>query len=90
MRDQTCLTAYIVSLVRDFHVAEDVYQEVCVKAIAAADQMIKKSPDDSRVMRSAGDIYLRAGKVETATKLFNKYIKKVPDEMPYLRRHSNR
>lgn len=31
------LTAFFASVTRDFHLAEDVFQEVCVKAVARAD-----------------------------------------------------
>lgn len=31
------LTAFIASVTRDFHLAEDVFQEVCVKAVARAE-----------------------------------------------------
>ncbi len=31
------LTAFFASITRDFHLAEDVFQEVCVKAVARAD-----------------------------------------------------
>ena len=31
------LTAFFASVTRDFHLAEDVYQEVCVKAVARAE-----------------------------------------------------
>lgn len=53
-------------------------------AIEAADAMMAGWPDDSRLMRSAGDVYLRAGKVDQATKLFNRYVKKEPQELPSL------
>ena len=53
-------------------------------AIAAADTMVRKWPDDSRVIRTAGDIHLRAGKVDSATRLFNRFVKKRPEELPYL------
>jgi RNA polymerase sigma-70 factor (ECF subfamily) len=36
------LTAFIASVTRDFHLAEDVFQEVCVKAVARAETF--KSP----------------------------------------------
>ena len=31
------LTAFFASVTRDFHLAEDLFQEVCVKAVARAD-----------------------------------------------------
>ena len=31
------LTAFFASVTRDFHLAEDVFQEVCVKAVARAE-----------------------------------------------------
>lgn len=32
--ERLALTAYIASVTRDFHLAEDIFQEVCVKAVA--------------------------------------------------------
>ena len=32
------LTAFIASITRDFHLAEDIFQEVCVKAVSRGDQ----------------------------------------------------
>lgn len=32
------LTAYIASVTRDFHLAEDIFQEVCVKAVGRAEE----------------------------------------------------
>ena len=37
------LTAFIAGVTRDFHLAEDVFQEICVKAIARADEF--ESPE---------------------------------------------
>lgn len=53
-------------------------------AIAAADSMMRKWPDDAGVIRTAGDVYLRAGKVDSATRLFNRYVKEQPNQLPYL------
>ncbi len=53
-------------------------------AIAAADAMIRQNPDQPRTLRIAGDIYLRTGKVKMSTRLFNRFVKAEPDEMPYL------
>ncbi|MEM7236141.1 MAG: sigma-70 family RNA polymerase sigma factor [Planctomycetota bacterium] len=36
LTDQPSLTAYVATIVRDFHAAEDIFQEVCVKAVAAS------------------------------------------------------
>jgi lipoprotein NlpI len=53
-------------------------------AIAAADAMIAKWPDGGVVARVAGDLYLRAGRVEPATQQFNRYVKEQPRQLPYL------
>ena len=53
-------------------------------ALAGADRMVKANPDDPRTQRTAGDIYLRCGKCNIATRLFNQFIKAQPEEMPYL------
>ncbi|MFM7606515.1 MAG: sigma-70 family RNA polymerase sigma factor [Prosthecobacter sp.] len=37
------LTAFFASVTRDFHLAEDVFQEVCVKAVARAESFDTKS-----------------------------------------------
>jgi len=34
--ERLALTAYIASVTRDFHLAEDIFQEVCVKAVGRA------------------------------------------------------
>ena len=33
LRERLALTAYIATVTRDFHLAEDIYQDVCVKAV---------------------------------------------------------
>src|SRR6188474_3007996 len=33
LRERLALTAFIASITRDFHLAEDIFQEVCVKAV---------------------------------------------------------
>lgn len=33
LRERLALTAYIAAVTRDFHLAEDIFQEVCVKAV---------------------------------------------------------
>ena len=33
LRERLALTAYIATVTRDFHLAEDIFQEVCVKAV---------------------------------------------------------
>ena len=53
-------------------------------AIAAADSMMQKWSADAAMIRTAGDVYLRAGKVESATRLFNRYVKDQPEQLPYL------
>lgn len=53
-------------------------------AIAAADAMVRQAPKDPRTARTAGDIYLRAGKVEFATKLFNRFVQAEPEQLPEL------
>jgi len=53
-------------------------------AISAADTMIQKWPDVPAVMRTAGDVYLRAGNVDSATRLFNRYVEERPEQLPYL------
>jgi RNA polymerase sigma-70 factor (ECF subfamily) len=37
LQERTGLIAFAVTIVRDFHVAEDLFQEVCIRAIASAD-----------------------------------------------------
>lgn len=54
------------------------------EAIKAADAMVAAAGKDPRVMRAAGDLYLRAGKVSESTKWFNRFVKEVPAELPYL------
>jgi RNA polymerase sigma-70 factor (ECF subfamily) len=39
LKERAKLTAYIWSIVRDVHVTDDVYQDLCVKAIAKRDQI---------------------------------------------------
>lgn len=39
IRERAKLTAYIWSIVRDVHITDDVYQTVCVRAIAKQDQV---------------------------------------------------
>lgn len=38
LADRLPLTAYIASVTRDFHLAEDIFQEVCAKAVGRAAQ----------------------------------------------------
>jgi RNA polymerase sigma-70 factor (ECF subfamily) len=38
LAEQLPLTAYLASVTRDFHLAEDLFQEVCVKAVGRAGQ----------------------------------------------------
>src|SRR6186713_1412371 len=33
LRERLALTAYVSTVTRDFHLAEDIFQEVCVKAV---------------------------------------------------------
>ncbi len=33
LRERLALTAYVATVTRDFHLAEDIFQEVCVKAV---------------------------------------------------------
>src|SRR5436190_15075855 len=37
LRERLALTAYIATVTRDFHLAEDIYQDVCVKAVGKGD-----------------------------------------------------
>lgn len=37
LRERLALTAFIASVTRDFHLAEDIYQDVCVKAVGKKD-----------------------------------------------------
>jgi RNA polymerase sigma-70 factor (ECF subfamily) len=37
LRERLALTAFIASVTRDFHLAEDIFQDVCVKAIGKKD-----------------------------------------------------
>ncbi len=53
-------------------------------AIASADAMLRQNPDDPITARVAGDVYLRAGQVESATKQFNRFVRARPAEMPEL------
>lgn len=47
-------------------------------AVAAADQMIKAYPDDSRAIMLSADLYLRAGKPLWATRMFDRYLEDEP------------
>ncbi len=50
-------------------------------AILAADAMIRQHPADARALRLAADIYLRTGKVDSAARLFDRYLELEPEEM---------
>ncbi|QNN23973.1 sigma-70 family RNA polymerase sigma factor [Planctomycetales bacterium ZRK34] len=43
LKERAKLTAYIWSIVRDVHVTDDVYQDLCVKAIAKREQIRDRS-----------------------------------------------
>ncbi|EMI17139.1 hypothetical protein RMSM_05930 [Rhodopirellula maiorica SM1] len=53
-------------------------------AIESADAIVRQHSSDARAIRLAADIYLRSGKVEWATRLFNRYVNVTPDDMPEL------
>ena len=53
-------------------------------AVENADAILRQKPDSPVVMRQAADIYLRAGKVKYAVRLFDKYLEKEKDQMPFL------
>tara|TARA_R110002073_G_scaffold21524_6_gene75821 strand:+ start:1639 stop:2451 length:813 start_codon:yes stop_codon:yes gene_type:complete len=53
-------------------------------AIESADAIVRQHSNDARAIRLAADIYLRSGKVEWATRLFNRYAKVAPEQMPEL------
>lgn len=38
LAERLALTAFIASVTRDFHLAEDIFQEVCVKAVGRGDE----------------------------------------------------
>ena len=50
-------------------------------AILAADAMTQQHSDDARALRLAADIYLRSGKVDSAARLFDRYLELEPEEM---------
>jgi lipoprotein NlpI len=50
-------------------------------AILAADAMTRQHSDDTRALRLAADIYLRTGKVDSAARLFDRYLESEPEEM---------
>jgi lipoprotein NlpI len=50
-------------------------------AILSADAIMESYSDNPRAMRLAGDIYLRTGRVESATKLFDRYLEYEPEAM---------
>lgn len=54
------------------------------KAILSADALIRQHPGDARAMRLAGDVYLRAGKIDAAVKLFDRYLESEPEALPGL------
>ena len=43
LREQLGLTAYVFTVTRNYHLAEDVFQEICVKAIGRADEFENES-----------------------------------------------
>lgn len=53
-------------------------------AIKAADAMVADYSDNVQAMVEAGDVYLRAGKPGSAVVQFDRFIEKVPAQMPYL------
>ncbi|TWU26204.1 lipoprotein NlpI [Novipirellula galeiformis] len=53
-------------------------------AIASADAMVRQHNTDSRATRLAADIYLRSGKPEWSARIFNRYAKAFPEQMPEL------
>lgn len=53
-------------------------------AIEAADAIIRQNGADSRAVRLAADLYLRAGEVDFAAQMFDRYIEMEPQQMPQL------
>ena len=53
-------------------------------AIANANAMVRLAPDDPGTALQAADIYLRAGKAQTAVPLFDRYLKSHPEDSPQL------
>ncbi|WP_186776072.1 tetratricopeptide repeat protein [Rubripirellula reticaptiva] len=53
-------------------------------AIKAADAMVADYGDNVQAMVEAGDVYLRSGKPDQAVVQFDRFIEKVPTQMPYL------
>ena len=52
-------------------------------AIQVADAIVRQH-QDPRAIRLAADIYLRSGKTEWATRLFNRYAESEPEQIPTL------
>ncbi|GAA5508678.1 tetratricopeptide repeat protein [Novipirellula caenicola] len=53
-------------------------------AVESADAIVRLHSKDARAVRLAADIYLRSGKVDWATRLFNRYVSVAPEQMPEL------
>lgn len=53
-------------------------------AIAFADAMVRQHRDDPNALRVAADVYLRTGKVESAARFFDRYVKSSPRGLPGL------
>ncbi len=53
-------------------------------ALQSADAIVRQHSEEPRGMRLAADIYLRCGKAAWATRIFDRYVKAVPEEMPNL------
>jgi RNA polymerase sigma-70 factor (ECF subfamily) len=78
LEKRVLLTAYIANLTRDFHLAEDLFQEVCVKAVARAAEFEsaqhviswafvtgRNRAIDAMRKRGAGQVELTEGLLET-------------------------
>ncbi len=50
----------------------------------AADRMLEAYGSDPRAMRSAADLYLRSGKINSSIKQFERYLAEVPGDKPEL------
>lgn len=53
-------------------------------AITAADAILRDFPEVTVAARVAGDVYLRAGKIDHSIEQFERYIKQVPEHEPEL------
>jgi RNA polymerase sigma-70 factor (ECF subfamily) len=84
IRERLTLTAYIATVTRDFHIAEDLFQEVCVKAVGRGSEFesIQHLVHWARVVGKNRAIDVLRARHGRSTGLSDRLLAELADEWP--------